>query len=315
MTSFPSPLCGHRRAVVMVTAVAAAALSIMTGIPATAAPIGRTAAAVGMHAVPGNRPTAAARAAGITKAGEAYTGWNERHVSMTAAVKNGRLVVSPPTLTGTVTTATATSTSSVDGMDVSSWQGTVDWTSWYRSGKRFAYVKATEGTSYRSPTFSAQYTGSYTAGMIRGAYHFALPSGASGTIQADYFVAHGGGWSNDGKTLPGMLDIEWNPYGAACYGKTPAQLVAWVSAFVKEYRYKTGRDAVIYTAASYWTSCLGNATTFAYTDPLVVANYSTSAPTLFGGWPYFTFRQYTDTPLDLDRFYGTYARLQALALG
>jgi Lyzozyme M1 (1,4-beta-N-acetylmuramidase) len=309
------PLLRSRRALVTGTSVAAAALSIMTGLPATAAPVGLTVAAVGSRAVEGNAPTAAARAAGITKAGEAYMGWNERHLSMTAAVKSGRLVVPPPTLTSTVTTVTTTSTSSVEGMDVSGWQGTVDWASWYRLGRRFAYVKATEGSSYRSSTFSAQYTGSYKAGMIRGAYHFAVPSGASGTVQADYFLAHGGGWSNDGKTLPGMLDIEWNPYGPACYGKTPSQLVAWVTAFVKEYKYKTGRDAVIYTAASYWKSCLGNATTFAYTDPLVVANYSTSAPTLFGGWPYFTFRQYTDTPLDLDRFYGTYARLQALALG
>jgi len=302
-------LLRSRRTLITASSVAIAALSVMMGVPATAAPVGLTGAVVGARATSGNVPTAAARAAGITKAGGAYMGWKQRHLSMKAAVKRGRLVVSPPTLAAT------TSTSSVEGMDVSGWQGTVDWTSWYQLGRRFAYVKATEGSTYRSSTFSAQYTGSYQAGMIRGAYHFAVPSGASGTIQADYFVAHGGGWSNDGKTLPGMLDIEWNPYGPACYGKTPSQLVAWVTAFIKEYKYKTGRDAVIYTAASYWKTCLGNATTFSYTDPLMVANYSTSAPTLFGGWPYFTFRQYTDTPLDLDRFYGGYARLQALALG
>ncbi len=49
--------------------------------------------------------------------------------------------------------------------------------------------------------------------MIRGAYHFATPDTTSGAAQANYFVDHGGGWSRDGKTLPGALDIEWNPYG------------------------------------------------------------------------------------------------------
>jgi hypothetical protein len=47
--------------------------------------------------------------------------------------------------------------------------------------------------------------------MIRGAYHFARPHTTSGVIQAEYFVDHGGGWSGDGTTLPGALDIEYNP--------------------------------------------------------------------------------------------------------
>ena len=43
-------------------------------------------------------------------------------------------------------------------------------------GVRFAYVKATEGRTYRNPYFAQQYNGSYNVGMIRGAYHFALPT-------------------------------------------------------------------------------------------------------------------------------------------
>jgi hypothetical protein len=49
---------------------------------------------------------------------------------------------------------------------------------------------------------------SANVGMIRGAYHFALPNSSSGATQANYFAGNGGGWSWDGKTLPGALDIE-----------------------------------------------------------------------------------------------------------
>ena len=104
------------------------------------------------------------------------------------------------------------------GMDVSGYQGNVAWQTAYNNGARFAYVKATEGTTYTNPYFAQQYNGSYNVGMIRGAYHFAHPNSSSGTAQADYFAAHGGGWSGDGKTLPPALDIEYNPSGAECYG-------------------------------------------------------------------------------------------------
>src|SRR5687767_1107948 len=96
---------------------------------------------------------------------------------------------------------------SVPGMDVSSHQGDVDWAGAWADGARFAYVKATEGTGYRNPHFAQQYNGSYDVGMIRGAYHFALPDRSDGAAQADFFAANGGGWSRDGKTLPGAVDL------------------------------------------------------------------------------------------------------------
>ena len=63
-------------------------------------------------------------------------------------------------------------------------------------------------------------------GLVRGAYHFALPDHSSGTAQAAWFATHGGAWSADNHTLPGALDIEYNPYGAACYGLSQAAMVA-----------------------------------------------------------------------------------------
>ena len=61
---------------------------------------------------------------------------------------------------------------------------------------------------YKNPSFSSQYTGATKAGLIRGSYHFARPDQSSGAIQANYFASNGGGWSGDGITLPGVLDIE-----------------------------------------------------------------------------------------------------------
>lgn len=205
-----------------------------------------------------------------------------------------------------------------EGVDVSSHQGNVDWGTLWNSGVKWAYVKATEGTYYKNPYFAQQYNGSYGVGMIRGAYHFATPNTTSGAAQANYFVDNGGGWSRDGRTLPGVLDIEWNPYGAQCYGLSQAAMVNWIRDFTNTYRARTGRDAVIYTATSWWKDCTGNNAGFGATNPLWVARYNTTVGELPAGWGFHTMWQYTSTgPTvgDHNRFNGALDRVQALANG
>ncbi|WP_372409599.1 lysozyme [Streptomyces luteireticuli] len=207
---------------------------------------------------------------------------------------------------------------SVEGVDVSSHNGNVPWGTLWDSGVRFAYTKATEGTGYTNPYFAQQYDGSYDAGMIRGAYHFALPDHSSGAAQANYFVDHGGGWSGDGKTLPGVLDMEYNPYGGTCYGMSASSLVSWTKDFFATYRARTGRDAVIYTATAWWRQCTGDNGSFGSVNPLWIPRYGSSPGTLPNGWGFHTFWQYTDTgPTvgDHNRFNGSMSRLQALADG
>ncbi|MBP3077298.1 lysozyme [Streptomyces sp. 604F] len=205
-----------------------------------------------------------------------------------------------------------------EGVDVSSHQGNVDWAGLWNSGVKWSYVKATEGTYYKNPYFAQQYNGSYNVGMIRGSYHFATPNTTSGAAQANYFVDNGGGWSRDGRTLPGVLDIEWNPYGDQCYGLSQSAMVNWIRDFTNTYKARTGRDAVIYTATSWWTSCTGNYAGFGATNPLWVARYAASVGELPAGWGFYTMWQYTSTgPIvgDHNRFNGAYNRLQALANG
>ncbi|ROS41260.1 lysozyme [Amycolatopsis thermoflava] len=199
----------------------------------------------------------------------------------------------------------------VEGIDVSGHQGNVDWANYWGQGKRFAYVKATEGTYYTNPYFAQQYNGSYNIGMIRGAYHFATPDTASGAAQANYFVDHGGGWSADGKTLPGALDMEYNPYGPTCYGLSKSGMTAWIKDFSDTYHARTGRYPVIYTSTSWWNQCVDGA--FAATNPLWIARYASTVGTLPYNWGFHTFWQYSSSPIDQNTFNGAYDRLQVLA--
>ena len=277
--------------------VGAAALSMGVATPSYAAHT-PSADRVGGSRTTALQPSAAARAAGIHQPGEAFMGWHTP-AGKPAAVAHRTV--------GTLAT--------VEGMDVASHQGNVDWANWWGQGKRFAYVKATEGTYYTNPYFAQQYNGSYNVGMIRGAYHFARPDTTTGATQANYFVDHGGGWSGDGKTLPGALDIEYNPYGATCYGLSQSAMVSWIRSFTNQYKARTGRDAVIYSTTDWWTQCTGNNGSFGTTNPLWIARYASGPGALPAGWSVHTFWQYTSSPLDQNRFNGAYDRLQALANG
>lgn len=98
----------------------------------------------------------------------------------TATAKTGPAQQRTPAPATSSATAATAAVAQTNGMDVSSHQGNVDWASWWGQGMKFAYVKATEGTTYKNPYFAQQYNGSYNVGMIRGAYHFGLPARLDG---------------------------------------------------------------------------------------------------------------------------------------
>jgi len=204
------------------------------------------------------------------------------------------------------------------GMDVSRLQGNVDWPTAAANGAKFVYIKATEATSYVSSYLNSQYTGAYAAGIIRGTYHFALPDRSTGAAQANYFLSHLGGWSPDGMTLPPMLDMEYNPYGATCYGQSPAQLAAWIAEFSNTVNAATGRYPTIYTTTDWWTYCLGNNSSFGATNPLFIASYAATPGVMPPGWAFQSIWQYAwqgTFPGDQDVFNGSLTQLQAFATG
>ncbi|BBC37545.1 Glycosyl hydrolase family 25 [Streptomyces graminofaciens] len=208
------------------------------------------------------------------------------------------------------------------GHDVSSHQKNVDWASAKSKGARFVYVKATESTTYRNPYFDQQYEGSRDAGLIRGAYHFAVPNESSGKTQAAYFVNNGGGWRADGWTLPPTLDIEYNPYDRKkkCYGLSDGRMVDWIKSFSDEVKRLTGRRPVIYTTTHWWKTCTGNSAAFGANHPLWLARYdSAGAGELPAGWTFWTIWQHDNAsgslPGDQNLFNGSMARLKKFAKG
>ncbi len=207
------------------------------------------------------------------------------------------------------------------GHDVSSHQKNVDWRSSKAKGATFVYIKATESHTYRNPYFDQQYNGSRSAGLLRGAYHFAVPDKSSGRTQAQHFVRNGGGWTADGWTLPPALDIEYNPYDSRhkCYGLSKAAMVGWIQSFSNEMKRLTGRRPVIYTTTHWWNVCTGGSRAFASNHALWLARYhSESAGALPAGWSFWTFWQYDNSgslPGDQNLFNGSLTQLRKFARG
>jgi GH25 family lysozyme M1 (1,4-beta-N-acetylmuramidase) len=249
--------------------------------------------------------------AGNAAADQARPGFHDHAMGSTIAAHEGP---------GAPSLAPSLMPSGPKGIDVSHWQGSINWNSVYNDGIRFAYIKATGGTSYTDPRFDANYIHSYNQGLIRGAYHFARPNYSSGATQARFFVNNGGGWSADGKTLPPLLDIEYNPSGGTCYGKSDAGMVRWIKNFSDTVKNLTGRYPAIYTTNDWWRQCTGNSGAFRSTNPLMIARWSSSVGQL-PNFPTWTIWQYTATGrvsgvsgnVDRDVFNGSLSRLRAFA--
>src|SRR6266511_113129 len=137
------------------------------------------------------------------------------------------------------TTMSAPAGYPVTGIDVSHYQGTIDWAYVAAQGARFSYAKATEVVSFTDDTFNANNSGAKANGLYAGAYHFARPDKSTGRAQADYFLDRAQ-FTNDGRTLPPMLDIEWPAVGSTspypCYGLSPTQMATWIRDFVDRVR-------------------------------------------------------------------------------
>jgi lysozyme len=217
--------------------------------------------------------------------------------------------------------AGASADSPLDGPDVARYQhpngAGIDWHKAADSGVAFAFVKATESTSYTNPYFARDYADAYDAGLVRSAYHFARPKADRATArdQADYFVRTAGRAAEKGD-LPLTLDLEESG------GLAPKTLIAWTHAFVDEVTALTSRPVIIYTYPYFWQHAMGNTTDFADL-PLWIASYRSGGPKspLPGGWSRWTFWQYTSSgrvpgipaAVDRSKFAGSASELQALA--
>lgn len=215
----------------------------------------------------------------------------------------------------------------LNGVDVSAFQGSINWTDVAGAGYNFAAIKSSEGNYYDDkPYYKDDVTGAVAAGMYVAPYHFANPPKSSGAAQADYAAVgadyYTGSTTADykvgGQYLPLVLDIEPDPYAAAdntneCYGFSASAMVSWISSFVTEAKADTGALPIIYTTQNWWATCTGNSTEFT-SDPLWVAAYSPGTPGLLPYGTDWAMWQYTDVgtvpgisgnDIDLDYFSGS----------
>ncbi len=96
----------------------------------------------------------------------------------------------------------------VKGVDVSHYQGEIDWEVLSGDGISFAFIKATEGSSYVDPTYDYNFREAAKTGLKIGAYHF-FSFDSPGATQAENFIAAVG--KGEGM-LPPTVDLE--PYGS-----------------------------------------------------------------------------------------------------
>ena len=172
----------------------------------------------------------------------------------------------------------------------------ISWTAVAAAGYKFAAVKATEGDYYVNPWAATDLAGAKAAGLDVAPYHFAVPNVSGGAAQAQFAVEYSG-YAPGARMLPLMLDIEYDPYVSTdhtneCYGLNPAQMTAWLTAFVAAARSLTGQYPVIYTTADWWGTCTGRSAAFG-ADPMWVAAYGVASPPVPAGWHGWTFWQYT----------------------
>ena len=199
----------------------------------------------------------------------------------------------------------------VKGIDVSHYDGTIDWAKVKASGIDFAFIKATQNTTFVDPQFATNWKDAGAAGVIRGAYHFFQPE-IDAVAQADFFVATAGVPAHG--DLPLALDLEVTDMVAG------ATVAADARTFLSRVQEKTGRVPVVYTSASFWMT-MGSPAATGFADvALWDANWTTNCPTIPPAWTTWTFWQNSSTGtvpgisgsgnVDLDQFNGSLAALQ-----
>ena len=205
----------------------------------------------------------------------------------------------------------------VDGVDLNpAGAGTLGWAG---SGKGFAIIKATQGTSYTDAEFAANWAALKSAGVVRGAYHF-FDATVSGVDQANFFLKVVG--TIEPGDLPPTLDIECPVAGQSdCLGNgnsgaAPAsQITQAMNDFLTTVKTATGLTPIVYSYGS-WFSDNGVTTTGLESYPLWLADYSgTSCFEVPTPWTAATIWQYDSSGtvsgvnVDDDYFLGTAAQL------
>jgi lysozyme len=180
----------------------------------------------------------------------------------------------------------------MEGIDVHGSKGVIMWEVVRKSGKIFAFVKASEGLTFKDERIEQNLKGATAAGILVGPYHYARPdnrpSESGARAEATHFcrVIVAAGWKKELHARP-VLDIEVGS----------GDLSAWADAFCRQVIALTGVVPIIYSYTYFIRSHLRAESLARY--PLWLANYGRNdgnrhpVPPSEGPWQHWTVHQYT----------------------
>ncbi|MCO5065591.1 MAG: glycosyl hydrolase [Rhizobiaceae bacterium] len=143
----------------------------------------------------------------------------------------------------------------VHGVDVSRWQGDIDWIKLRSQGANFAYIKATDGGDHIDPMFRKNWEGAHRAGLRRGAYHFFYWC-RTASEQADWFIRN---VPRVKGALPPVIDVEWNGESRCKRRPSPDQVREKMQVFMDRLERYYGQRPIIYTAPDFYADNLRGA--------------------------------------------------------
>ncbi len=169
------------------------------------------------------------------------------------------------------------------GIDVSYYQGDIDWNAVAADGVVFAYVRVSHALQFDDPKFQQNLAGARAAGIHTGVYQFFEP-GQDPVAQADKLLALTGPLQPG--DMPPMLDVEsQEPVAKAAYADA-------IRAWLDHIEAATGVVPFIYTGYYYWNDNVG---TDEFADhPLWIANYNAGCPLIPDYWSTWAAHQYCD---------------------
>jgi len=199
----------------------------------------------------------------------------------------------------------------VYGIDVSRFQGDIDWDQVAGSGVQYAFIQISRSLTDIDAKFAFNWRRAKEVGILRGAYQRFQPD-QDVMGQAELFVQKLGPYvAGD---LPPVLDVE------DAKGLDAATIAARVDQWVTYVEQHVGLKPIIYTGFYFWRDSVNSAD---FSDhPLWIANYGTDCPLVPLAWTNWTFHQYSSSAMipgitantvDVNRFNGTMAELMALA--
>jgi len=143
----------------------------------------------------------------------------------------------------------------VHGVDVSRWQGDIDWQKLRSQGANFAYIKATDGGDHLDPMFKKNWREAGAAGLKRGAYHFFYWCRTAGE-QADWFIRN---VPRVAGALPPVIDVEYNGESRCKRRLSRALVQEKMQVFMDKLEAHYGQRPVIYTAPDFYRDNLKGA--------------------------------------------------------